>query len=112
MTKLYSGPGAYWVNAQAGGLLYVVFWVFLVLALAPRLAPGLVSTAVLGLTSVLEFLQLWHPPLLTELRSTFLGHALLGSTFSWSDFPYYAAGSFIAYGAARILCRRSVGQDA
>lgn len=103
LTKFYSGPCSSWVATQLGGFFYVVFWVFLVLALAPRLAPGPVSVGVFGVTSALEFLQLWHPPLLTQVRGTFLGHALLGSTFAWSDFPYYAAGCLVAYGAARHL---------
>ena len=31
-------------------------------------------------------------PILVAIRSTFLGHALIGSTFAWSDFPYYVVG--------------------
>jgi hypothetical protein len=53
---------------------------------------------------MLEFLQLWRPPLLQAVRSTFLGHALVGSSFAWSDFPYYGAGTLAAVGIARI-CR-------
>ncbi|MGI9592332.1 MAG: DUF2809 domain-containing protein [Myxococcota bacterium] len=103
LTKFYSGPGSDWVATQAGGFLYVVFWVFLVLAIAPGLCAGVVSAAVFAVTCALEILQLWHPPLLIQLRSTFLGHALLGSTFSWIDIPYYAAGCLVAYAAARIV---------
>ena len=76
---------------------------FVVLALSPSFGPGAVSLAVFAATSAVEFLQLWHPPLLTEVRSTFLGHALLGNTFSWFDFPYYAAGCLSAYIAARVM---------
>lgn len=109
LTKVYSGPLAHWVSTSAGGFLYVVFWVFLVLGLFPRLQPGPVSAAVFGATCGLEFLQLWHPPLLTQLRSTFLGHALLGSTFAWSDFAYYAAGCVAAHGLSRRLGRAAGG---
>lgn len=78
-----------------------MFWVFLVLALAPRLRPGPVSASVFVVTSVLEFLQLWQPPILSAVRSTFVGHALLGSTFATSDFLTYAVGCVIAYGSTR-----------
>jgi hypothetical protein len=102
-TKLYSGPGSAWVASQAGGFLYVVFWIFAALALFPRLSPLKVAWAVGVATSVLEFAQLWHPVLLERIRSTFLGGALLGATFDWSDFPYYAAGAFAGYAAARAM---------
>ena len=107
LTKFYAGPDHLWIGAHAGGFLYVMFWVFLVLAIAPGLSAGFVSAAVFAVTCALEFLQLWHPPLLTHVRSTFLGHALLGSTFSWADIPYYAAGSLLAYISARSVSRRS-----
>lgn len=105
-TKLYTGPARAWVHGHAGGFLYVIFWCLLALAIRPRLSPWVVGAAVLLVTSVLEFLQLWHPPLLQAVRSNFLGHAFLGSTFAWSDFPYYGAGALVAVGIARI-CRRS-----
>jgi hypothetical protein len=101
-SKLYTGPLEDWVRDSAGGFLYVMFWVFAVLAAAPRLHAGAVCVGVFLVTSALEFLQLWHPPFLTAVRSTFLGHALLGSTFAASDFLYYAAGCLAAYA----LCRR------
>ena len=41
---------------------------------------------VLAVTFALEFLQLWKPPFLQAVRSTFLGHVLIGSSFSWFDF--------------------------
>ncbi|HEX5066340.1 MAG TPA: DUF2809 domain-containing protein [Myxococcota bacterium] len=100
-SKLYTGPLEGWVRDSAGGFLYVMFWVFALLAAAPRLRAGPVCIGVFLVTSTLEFLQLWHPPLLTAVRSTFLGHALLGSTFSGSDFLYYAAGCVAAYAASR-----------
>jgi hypothetical protein len=107
LTKLYAGPGAHWVGAQAGGLLYVVFWSFAALALRPRWSPARVTVAVAVATSLLEFSQLWHPPFLVGLRASFLGHALLGSTFAWLDFPYYGAGALAAYALARALAERA-----
>jgi hypothetical protein len=102
-TKFYDGPGSAWVASQAGGFLYVVFWIFAVLAFSPRLSAASVAWAVALATSALEFAQLWHPPLLERIRAGFLGRALLGSTFAWSDFPYYAAGALAGYAAARAM---------
>ena len=114
LTKFYSGPGAAWASSQAGGFLYVVFWIFVALALFPWLSRRSVSLGVVLVTCALEFAQLWHPPLLERIRSTFLGHAVLGATFAWSDFPYYVAGGLAAYTTAGWLgCgerSRSVGQ--
>ena len=94
-TKIYTGPGSAWVFGHAGGLVYVAFWTLLVLAVRPDLSATRVAVWVLVVTCALEFLQLWHPPFLEAARRPFLGQALLGSTFSWSDFPYYAAGAVV-----------------
>ncbi len=101
-TKFYEGWGSAWVQAHAGGFLYVVFWCLLALVIWPRLSPVVVGVTVFLTTSILEFLQLWHPPALQTIRSTFLGQALLGSYFSWSDFPYYAAGAIVAVGIGQL----------
>ncbi|NJD20447.1 MAG: DUF2809 domain-containing protein, partial [Gemmatimonadetes bacterium] len=89
-----------------GGFLYVVFWVVLVLTLRPGLSERRVAGAVLAVTCVLEFLQLWHPPFLEAARRPFLGQALLGSHFSWSDFPYYVAGAWAAAAVVRLSSSR------
>jgi hypothetical protein len=106
-TKLYSGPGADWVGNYGGGLVYVIFWILVVLAIAPRLPPERVAIGVLGVTCGLEVLQLWRPPLLEAIRCTYLGRALVGSTFSWWDFPHYAVGCAAGVGLARTLSRRA-----
>ncbi len=97
-TKFYTGPGAVWVADSAGGLLYVLFFIVLALALQPRWPAAGVALSVLGITSALEVLQLWHPSWLAPFRATFIGHALLGNTFSWMDFPYYLAGALLGFG--------------
>jgi hypothetical protein len=104
-TKLYSGPGAGWARSHGGGILYEVFWILLVLFVWPRLSPVRVAGGVLVATSALEILQLFHPPFLEAVRATFLGHALIGSTFAWWDFPHYVvgcvAGALLAHAALR-----------
>jgi len=48
-------------------------------------------------TSILEFMQLWHLPILENIRETFIGRTLIGNYFIWSDFIYYAAGCLAGY---------------
>ena len=100
-TKFYNGPVADWVSDSLGGLLYVMFWMLLAMAIRPHARIALVALAVLTVTCLLEFLQFWHPIWLAPIRATFLGHALLGNTFSWLDFPYYLLGALLGYGCAR-----------
>jgi hypothetical protein len=52
---------------------------------------------VFSITCVLEFMQLWHPPVLQQFRATFLGRMLIGTTFSWWDFPHYAVGCLLGW---------------
>ena len=88
-TKLYNGHGARWFNNYAGGIFYEIFWVLLFLTIWPSLSLVRTAAVVFVLTSALEFLQLWNPPFLASVRSTFLGSALIGTTFVWWEFPYY-----------------------
>jgi hypothetical protein len=96
-TKFYRGPGAHWVNDSLGGLLYEIFWCLVFALVIPRSKPFRIALWVLIATCCLEFLQLWHPPFLETLRSHFLGAAILGTTFDWMDFPYYAVGCAIGW---------------
>ncbi|GFE69657.1 DUF2809 domain-containing protein [Chroococcus sp. FPU101] len=57
----------------------------------------MIPIGVFIVTSLLEFLQLWHFFLLQLLRSYTLGRLLLGTTFSEWDFLYYALGCLIGW---------------
>ena len=96
-TKVYAGPAAAWVNHSLGGVFYVLFWRLLVFWLQPRVKPWRIALAVLAVTCLLEFLQLWHPPFLEWLRSFWIGQILLGTTFAGSDFPYYFLGAGLGW---------------
>jgi hypothetical protein len=102
-TKFYSGPGQEAANNYLGGVLYEVFWVWFVLLLRPRWPAWRVGAGVLLATSVLEAMQLWHPPVLEAIRATFLGRTLIGTTFSWWDFPCYLAGCAVGTWTANRL---------
>ncbi|MBD2484869.1 DUF2809 domain-containing protein [Planktothrix sp. FACHB-1365] len=96
-SKFYKGPFDVWLNNSVGGVFYEMFWVLLVVLINPILSPGWVAFWVFIVTSILEFAQLWKPPFLEVIRTTLLGRLLLGTTFSWWDFPYYIIGCGLAW---------------
>ena len=96
-TKFYQGPFHSWVNNSAGGILYVIFFCLLSSLIFPGARSVMIALAVFTGTSLLEILQLWHPVWLESIRNSFAGAILIGSTFSWLDFPHYAIGSLIAW---------------
>ena len=104
--KLYAGPLSGWVNDSFAGAAYVCFWCLVLFVAWPRqraVAPIVIG--VLAATCGLELLQLWHPPFLQAVRSTFLGRALIGTTFVPADFLYYVLGSGIAWAWLLLLTR-------
>lgn len=109
--KFYRGPFAWWFNDYGAGLLYEVFWILLVAAIWPqpktiRRAPPLVF----AITSSLEVAQLWHPAILERVRATFIGKALIGTSFAWLDFPHYLLGCALAYAYLRWLREGTVDE--
>ena len=96
-SKFYRGPAAAWVNDSLGGVFYEIFWCLLILLFLPKVKPWIIALSVLVVTCILEFMQLWHPPFLEIFRSNFIGRTLLGTTFTWTDFPYYFLGSGIGW---------------
>ncbi len=104
--KFYPGPGHAWVNNSLGGTAYVVFWCLAAFAVWPR-RPAInpIVISVLGITCLLEAMQLVDHAVLTRIRGTFLGRTLLGTTFIWSDYIYYALGAVLGRVWLGALCR-------
>jgi hypothetical protein len=94
--KFYSGPVDFWVNDSLAGLFYEIFWCLLIFLLFQKMKPFNIALIVFVITCILEFLQLWHPPLLEFFRSFFAGRSILGTSFTWSDFIYYFIGCSIS----------------
>ncbi len=108
--KGWRGPLAGWANDYLAGVVYVVFWVVLAKAAWPRARTARVAAIVLLATCAIETLQLLRAPLLETIRATWLGRALIGTTFSWLDFPHYVVGSVIGAGVAnRVVTRPAAG---
>jgi hypothetical protein len=96
--KFYNGTGHNWFNNYGGGVLYEVFWCLVVFFIVPKARYiTRIATGVFVVTCILETLQLWQPAFLQQIRSTFLGAALLGSTFVWWDFPHYVLGCLLGW---------------
>ncbi len=96
--KFYPGPAKWWFNNYGAGILYEIFWILIFFFLLPnRNAVKKIPLLVFVFTSALETLQLWHPWFLEQIRSFFLGRTLIGTSFSWWDFPHYAIGCLIGW---------------
>jgi Protein of unknown function (DUF2809) len=93
----FHGSAPEWLNDALGSVIYEMFWITLFSGILPKIAPLKIAMTVGLTTSALEFLQLWHPPLLQIARATLPGRLVLGTTFSWLDFPAYLGGSTLGY---------------
>ncbi|MGK7947106.1 MAG: DUF2809 domain-containing protein [Microcystaceae cyanobacterium] len=103
-SKFYQGWGERWINDRLVGIWYELFWCVLFFLWFPsRKNQYRIPIIVFIVTCLVEFLQLWHPPLLVYFRSYLIGKFLLGTTFSWGDFLYYAIGCFFGWIFLRLL---------
>ena len=111
--KRYPGPGRWWVNDWGpASVAYVVFFMLLAFVTAPRRSAATpIAIGVCLSTCLIEFLQLWHPSWLQTLRSSFLGRSLLGTTFSWWDFPAYLVGTLLGWLLLRCIAQESVRSE-
>ena len=102
----FAAPG--WMRNPSGAILYEVFWIVAVQAVALRWRPSRISAGVLLATSAVELLQLWAHPWLVFARSTLPGRLLLGANggFDPSDFVWYVLGSALGYGVVRAVLAR------
>ncbi|MBD2518668.1 DUF2809 domain-containing protein [Nostoc sp. FACHB-973] len=97
-----------WLNQEVGGIFYEIFWcLFAFLFITTHSSVWQIPLWVLVITCLLEFMQLWHPPFLNSVRSFWWGKMLIGSAFTWADFPYYFIGSGLGWLWLR-LCVRGV----
>ena len=81
------------INNSIGGIFYEIFWCLLIFLFYPLYKPWKIVLLVFLTTVMLEFLQLWHPDILENVRSNFFGRTLIGNAFSWKDFPFYIVGT-------------------
>jgi hypothetical protein len=103
----YKGPGSVWFNYYATGIVYEVFWCLVVFFFQPRRKNAAkIAGGVFLATCILEVLQLWRPVFLQKIRETFLGSALIGTSFVWWQFLHYVLGSLIG-----LILLRTLGKE-
>ena len=61
------------------------------------------AAAALIASFAVEFSQMLKPDWLVKIRSTFLGHMLLGQGFLWSDLLAYTIGIAVVYGITALI---------
>jgi Protein of unknown function (DUF2809) len=98
-----------WFTNGFGNFAYESLWILLGLALFPRVRPQRMAIGVCLATGLVEFQQALQYPLLVALRATLPGRLVLGSTFSWDDFPTYFLGSALGYALAWGIRRWALG---
>jgi hypothetical protein len=82
---------------KIAGAFYVLFWCLFFKTLFIHKSTWKTVMIVLLVTCLLEFTQLFSWTILNLIRSNFVGRSLIGSSFSWSDFPWYMIGACMAY---------------
>ena len=98
-----------WFQDAGGGILYVGLLAVILRVLSPKMSAAKTAALALALTAAVEFSQLLTHPAAIAIRSTLPGRLVLGSTFSWWDFPPYFIGAALSKTfAKKILDRRSL----
>ncbi|WP_421750508.1 DUF2809 domain-containing protein [Croceimicrobium sp.] len=85
-----------WGHAYVGDALYAVFIYFGFRFLFPNLSVRPAALVALFFCFAIEFQQMIPWEWLRALRSTTVGHLILGQGFLWSDILAYSFGVFVA----------------
>jgi hypothetical protein len=104
-TKVYSGFGHEFINNKLGGVFYEIFWCLIAYFGFTNVKAIKIISLIFLITCFLEFLQLADNRFLQIIRSNFIGRTIIGSSFSWTDFIYYAIGCLVAYYILKYLDR-------
>jgi len=75
-------------------LLVFLGWAFI----KPEAPVGRLAVLALVTSCLVEFSQLYQAPWINAIRSTTVGHLMLGSAFSWFDLCAYTVGIAIGIG--------------
>ncbi len=110
-TKFYHGIASSWVNNSLGDVIYVIFWSLLFSLVFPNTNPRKIAIIVFLITSLIEIMQLWHPPFLELIRSNFIGRSFLGTSFCWLDFFHYFIGLILSFGIFHLQRKFETAND-
>lgn len=97
-SKAYTGIGQNWVHDYSGDILYEILWCLVFFwFFHSKKATVTIPLWVFIVTSLIEVSQLFFDRVPVTLRETIIWKLLLGSTFVWWDFLYYAIGCFFGW---------------
>ena len=102
-TKEYQGEYQKIINSHIGGVFYVLFGAILLSVVFSRLKLWQATVFAFSLTSVLEIIQYFRFPFLLELTKSKFFLYLLGNSFNWYDFIYYAIGGVVGFAVLMLL---------
>jgi hypothetical protein len=80
--------------------MMIVWWIGVA---APRQPLPARAAAAMAICAAVEISQQYHTPWLDAVRSTTVGHLVLGSGYDPRDFVAYAAGVLIAVLLAKVI---------
>jgi hypothetical protein len=90
-------------------------WALMVFLMIALIYPSWTTLTVAAWSAIvscaIEFSQLYHAPWIDAVRSTMLGHLILGDTIAWSDIAAYLFGVVLAVSAEYLVdsIKRSKG---
>ena len=93
---IYAGPYANWLGHSFDNVAYAAAWCFLLALMWPWASALRLAQVAVAICFGLEFLQLWHPWELEIWRASEFGRLIVGSSFAWSDLPFYALGGLLS----------------
>jgi glycopeptide antibiotics resistance protein len=99
------------IGQYAGDTLWAVMVFLLCSFLAPRTRGTMRAALALAIAVSVELSQLIHTPVLDELRSTTLGHLVLGRGFVATDLICYALGVALGLVLDCLVSRRTFAAD-
>lgn len=105
--KQYQGPGFDLINNFGpASVAYVVLLTLLLFVASPNPQRIIhIAVAAFAITCAIEFMQLWQPMWLMGIRKTLPGRLILGTTFSWLDFPAYVFGAIVSVVILKAISR-------
>jgi len=89
-----------------GDLLYAMMIYFIVRFLLKKPKEIAIATIAILICCTIEFLQLYQPNWLFEIRKSTLGHLVLGQGFLWSDLLAYTFGIVLSYLISILISRK------
>lgn len=95
------------ISAEIGDALWAMAVYAFLRVLCPNTRHVYIALASLFLSFAVEFSQLIHYKWLDALRSTWIGHMLLGQGFLWLDLVAYSVGIAIIFCLCCVLPRKA-----